>query len=318
MGYDIRCISGYETTPPDRCAASFDPRRLAGEEFVCGDKVAVAVAAGRTKLKMTDEGTQVGAQVVKAVWESWYADNKTGNDGERTLIWLGPGHQATMGDAAKWLSTTCDFEKENPPKYKSRPLGLLTQWLQCFSRRTHGPSGETTTLTTAGLKRALHASRQGYGSGLGTDNADVSTLRASVASQAARSCGTGRPTRPSLFADADVLPRGRCRGGTTQGRRRLPAALRGARRGPLRARRVRVPPPQGLVDALRAWVEEGKAPEVLPARMMVANSPPLGDDDDDDNRNGGSDLRRILCKYPKRAEYDGKGDIAKTENFRCE
>ncbi|KAK7998705.1 hypothetical protein PG991_015184 [Apiospora marii] len=223
---------------------------------------------------MTDEGTQVGAQVVKAVWESWYADNKTGNDGERTLIWLGPGHQATMGDAAKWLSTTCDFEKENPPKGTGPAWARTTRMCRRYGRRS------------------------------------PAKLLAPVAR-------AGRRDHP-LFADADVLPRGRCRGGTTQGRRRLPAALRGARRGPLRARRVRVPPPQGLVDALRAWVEEGKAPEVLPARMMVANSPPLGDDDDDDNRNGGSDLRRILCKYPKRAEYDGKGDIAKTENFRCE
>ncbi|KAK8077786.1 hypothetical protein PG996_003956 [Apiospora saccharicola] len=69
------------------------------------------------------------------------------------------------------------------------------------------------------------------------------------------------------------------------------------------------------VNALRAWVEEGKAPEVLPARMMVANFPPRGDDNDDDNKNGGSDMQRILCKYPKHAKCDGKGDVAKAESF---
>ncbi|KAK8077787.1 hypothetical protein PG996_003957 [Apiospora saccharicola] len=71
---------------PELCAASFDPRALAGEEFVCEDEA--AVAAGKTKLKLTEKG----ARVAQAVWEGWYVDDdetEADGGGERTLVWPG-------------------------------------------------------------------------------------------------------------------------------------------------------------------------------------------------------------------------------------
>ncbi|KAK8134302.1 hypothetical protein PG984_006314 [Apiospora sp. TS-2023a] len=310
---------------PELCAASFDPRALAGDEFVCEDEA--AVAAGKTKLKLTEKG----ARVAQAVWEGWYDEDETGADegGERTLVWPGLGHQAAIEGDIKWISTTCDFE-QNPPRCKSRALGLFTQWLQYFVRRTHEPVGES-TLTVAGLKRALHTSRQWYGSVLGTDDADLLELRASGAKlllwhgladetipyaqtqtyYEAVVAAAAAATSPSSYHDNDVdVVDDYLRYFEAPGVGHCGLGGFGFR-------------PQGLVDALRAWVEEGKAPEVLPARMMVANSPPHGDDADDDddnnnNKNGGSDMRRMLCKYPKRAKYNGKGDVAKAESFWCE
>lgn len=297
---------------PERCAASFDPRTLAGDEFVCEDET--AVAAGRTKLKLTEEG----ARVAQAVWEGWYdEDDETGADGEereRTLIWPGLGHQAAIEGEIKWISTTCDFE-QNPPRCKSRALQLFTQWLQYFIRRTREPVDET-TLTVAGLKRALHTSRQWYGSVLGTDDADLSGLRASGAKLLLWH-GLADETIPyaqtrmyyeAVVAAAAQQPPDHDDDDVADYLRYFEAP--GVGHCGLGGFGFH---PPGLVDALRAWVEEGKAPEALPARMMVANSPPRGDDD-----KKGSDMRRMLCKYPKRAKYDRKGDIAKAESFRCE
>ncbi|KAK7948604.1 uncharacterized protein PG986_009490 [Apiospora aurea] len=290
------------------CAASFDPRKLAGEEFVCEDE-----GAGGRKLKLTEKG----AQVVQAVWEGWY-DETDGKGGERTLIWPGLGHQAAMEGPFNYLRTTCDF-KSNTPKCKSAALAPSMQWLQYFIHRTHQPIDET-TLTIAGLKRALRTSRQWYESVIGTGDADLSELRASGAkmllwhgladeaipyaqtrtyyeSVVARDPANNVDDYLRLFEAPGV---GHC-GGAAGG-----VGFR----------------PEGLVGALRAWVEEGKAPEVLPAtaaaRTMVANSPPLGDDDHDDvGASSARSRQRVLCKYPKRARYDGKGDVTKAESFRC-
>ncbi|KAK8086647.1 tannase and feruloyl esterase [Apiospora phragmitis] len=242
-----------------------------------------AVGAGGRTMKLTEKG----AQVAEAVWEGWY--DEADERGERTLIWPGLGHQAAMEGPFHYLNTACDFNNtDGPPKCKSTAFGLSKQWLQYFIHRTHQPVDET-TLTVAALKQALHTSRQWYESVIGTGNADLAGLRASGAKMIIRhSHGHNVDDYLRLFEAPGV---GHCGFGGF--------GLR----------------PQGLVDVLRAWVEEGKASEVLPARMMVAISPQEGDDEGDD---GGSAMQRVLCKYPKRARYDGKGDIAKAESFRCE
>ncbi|KAK8038852.1 Tannase/feruloyl esterase [Apiospora rasikravindrae] len=284
------------------CAESFDPRKLAGEEFVCEDK-----AADGKKLKLTEKG----AQVAQTVWEGWYETN--GKSGERTLIWPGLGHQAAMEGSFNYLSTTCDF-KSNPPT-----IPIFMQWLQYFVHRTHQPVDET-TFTVSGLKRALRTSRQWYNSVIGTGDADLSDLRASgakmlmwhgLADEAIPYLQT-RTYYESVVAAAEPhSPKGvddYLRFFEAPGVAHCGAGGVGFR-------------PQGLVDTLRAWVEEGKAPEVLPAtaaRVMVANAPPQGDDDHDDDGGSARSMQRVLCKYPKRARYDGKGDIAKAESFRCE
>jgi Tannase and feruloyl esterase len=61
-----------------------------------------------------------------------------------------------------------------------------------------------------------------------------------------------------------------------------------------------------VFTALEGWVEKGSAPEVLTATK---------------NEGKGAEktvvMTRPLCPYPQVAKYDGKGDTAKAESFRC-
>ncbi|QUD90105.1 tannase/feruloyl esterase family alpha/beta hydrolase [Phenylobacterium montanum] len=60
------------------------------------------------------------------------------------------------------------------------------------------------------------------------------------------------------------------------------------------------------LDALTAWVEDGKAPDQLVVAKRAGDSP------------AGPVLRtRPLCAFPRRAEWDGKGDRDKAESWRC-
>ncbi len=57
------------------------------------------------------------------------------------------------------------------------------------------------------------------------------------------------------------------------------------------------------VEAIRAWVEEERAPERLVASKL--------------DTDGGTTLNRPLCPYPQVAEYDGSGDVNDEGSFRC-
>ena len=57
-----------------------------------------------------------------------------------------------------------------------------------------------------------------------------------------------------------------------------------------------------MIPVLEAWVEQGKAPDAIPARR---------------ERNGVLDRSRVLCAWPAAARYSGTGDPADARNFRC-
>ncbi|KUM56866.1 hypothetical protein ACN42_g10335 [Penicillium freii] len=59
--------------------------------------------------------------------------------------------------------------------------------------------------------------------------------------------------------------------------------------------------PLTTFDALRSWVEEGIAPEDLPANF---------------NGIGGVEQGRILCPYPAKAVYQG-GNVSDAKSFKC-
>src|SRR5262249_38750856 len=62
------------------------------------------------------------------------------------------------------------------------------------------------------------------------------------------------------------------------------------------------PAPTGTLEALLAWVEEGKAPDTLPAvrREQAATT-----------------RTRPLCQYPQVAKYKGSGSTDDAANFSC-
>jgi len=57
-----------------------------------------------------------------------------------------------------------------------------------------------------------------------------------------------------------------------------------------------------MIPVLEAWVEQGRAPDSIPARR---------------ERNGAVDRSRVLCPWPNVARYSGSGDPADARNFRC-
>ena len=57
-----------------------------------------------------------------------------------------------------------------------------------------------------------------------------------------------------------------------------------------------------MLAALEQWVEQGKAPDSIPASRVV---------------NGRVDRTRPLCSYPQHATYRGSGDINDAVNFVC-
>jgi hypothetical protein len=59
--------------------------------------------------------------------------------------------------------------------------------------------------------------------------------------------------------------------------------------------------PSGQLDALLAWVEDGKAPATLPASRPTPEGP----------------RTRILCPYPMVSKYKGSGSTNDAANFSC-
>ena len=63
------------------------------------------------------------------------------------------------------------------------------------------------------------------------------------------------------------------------------------------------PQPTGVLDALVAWVEDGKAPETLTATRR--------------DQTGAVTRSRPLCQYPLVAKYRGTGSTDDARNFVC-
>jgi feruloyl esterase len=57
-----------------------------------------------------------------------------------------------------------------------------------------------------------------------------------------------------------------------------------------------------MVTALEQWVEQGKAPDQIPASRV---------------RDGKTDRSRPLCPYPMVATYTGSGSTDDAANFVC-
>jgi feruloyl esterase len=57
-----------------------------------------------------------------------------------------------------------------------------------------------------------------------------------------------------------------------------------------------------MIDAMSAWVEQGKAPDRIEASRVRA---------------GKTDRTRPLCPYPQVAVYNGSGSTDESANFSC-
>jgi len=60
------------------------------------------------------------------------------------------------------------------------------------------------------------------------------------------------------------------------------------------------------ISALEKWVENGQAPDAIPATHFVNNNPALG-----------VDRTMPLCAFPEEAQYSGSGDVNSAANWAC-
>ncbi|GME48467.1 Potassium transporter [Neofusicoccum parvum] len=209
----------------------------------------------------------------------------TGTD--NTAPWYTPGHAANMTSTNSLAATTCTANGT----CTGSPLRLFTDWLTHFVAAS--PSFPTTNLSRSAYLALYHAATTSpHLSALSTSSPSLATFRA-AGGKLLTYHGTADP----------IIPLGNTRHHHARAAAANPR-LRDFFRyfeapGVAHCSGGAGPQPEGAFAALVAWVERGEAPEVLVGTMA----------------SGGE---RVLCLYPRRAVWDGVGEVGEVGSWRCE
>jgi feruloyl esterase len=222
--------------------------------------------------------TQTDADVIRKMWEG----PKT-TDGK--FLWYGLPRGADL--TALWASRGTPL--------KAQAFGISLEWFRYFL--SQNPQLDAATITPDLYERFFEQSVEQYTAVIGTDSADLKGFLArggkailwhGNADQLISASGTvdyykrvqqqmGGAQKTAEFIRLFLAPGiGHCAGG--------PGAM-----------------PSGQLDALVSWVEDGKAPAILPASRPMP----------------GGTRTRILCQYPLVPKYKGKGSTDDAANFAC-
>jgi len=225
--------------------------------------------------------TGTDAAIIRTLW-----DGPTREDG--SFRWYGYSRGANLTGVAGSRGT--------PPK--PEPFFVATDWLKYWI--TQNRDFDWTTMTPAAYQRYWDQSDEQYGSVIGTDNPDLTAFRdhggktiiwhgladelitaqSSIDYYKRVQARMGGAEKTAEFARLYLAPGvGHCDGGPG-------------------------PQPTGVLDALVAWVEEGKEPETLLAIRR-------------DRTTGAVVRSRPLCQYPLVAKYRGSGSTDEARNFVC-
>jgi hypothetical protein len=223
--------------------------------------------------------TAADAALVRQLW-----DGPRREDG--SFLWIG---------APKGSSLTALSGSRGDPLEPQAMSITLDWWLYFLSQ---DPDFDWRTLSHAGFVRFFEQSVEQFGLVIGTDNPDLRAFRdrggkAIVwhgwADQLISAYGTtnyyervlaemGGASQTDDFFRLFMAPGvGHCAGGAG-------------------------PTPYGQLEALLAWVEDGDAPDMLPAALR---------------EQGVITRSRPLCQYPLVARYRGNGSTDEAENFVC-
>lgn len=224
--------------------------------------------------------TQADADIIRKLWEGPRRE-----DG--TFLWYGLARGADLN--ALWSSRGTPL--------RPTTFGISMDWFRYFL--TQDPKLDGNALTPAAYERLWEQSMEQYGSVIGTDNPDLAAFRdrggkAIVwhgwADQLISAEGTidyytrvqqemGGAKKTAEFLRLFMAPGvGHCGGGAG-------------------------PTPTGVLDAILAWVEDGKAPETLLAVRR--------------DQSGAVTRSRPLCAYPLVAKYKGRGSTDDAASFAC-
>ncbi|KAK4141255.1 tannase and feruloyl esterase [Dichotomopilus funicola] len=252
----------------DKCLTTFDPFSLVGQKLKCnGDQEESEALI-----------SEAAAVVANATW-------KGRRNAQGVQVWPGldPGTDITAGVATtNCTSGTC----------VGVPLPIATQWLTLFVARD--PDFDLSNLTHGEFDWLAHQGQQRYGSFIGTDDPDLSAFHGAggklvtfhgLVDQLLPPKGTVNyykkvsgviPEVDDFYRHFEGPGLGHCGIMGTSGL------------------------PVGLFDQLRAWVENGTAPDQT--RVDITDLE-------------GETQRRILCPYPQKAVFDK--DCGATGDEKC-
>ncbi len=223
--------------------------------------------------------TESDVDIIRKMW-----DGPRQQDGGP--LWYGQARGADLNALAP---------RGDLPRFRAFPFsdGWLKYWL------TQNPQFDWTTITPAAYQTYWDQSYEEYGNVIGTDNVDLSAFRDrggkmiiwhGWADQLITPYGTihyykrvqqqmGGATKTAAFAQLYLAPGvAHCEGGLG-------------------------PEPDGVLDALIKWVEDGTAPTTLMAARR--------------DQSGAVTRSRPLCQYPLVAKYKGTGSTDEAANFIC-
>jgi hypothetical protein len=198
-------------------------------------------------------------------------------------IWAGPGVWSGLPKGTPFWGVA------NTQDGAGVPFPISDNWIKHFLVKD--PGFDTSTLTYADWYRLFAQSQREYASIIDTSNPDLTEFRA----------GGGKLLTWHGEADEVIFPTG-----TTQYWNRVEHATPGRNSDFYRLFMAPGvghcvggvgPAPTDPLAALVAWVEEGKAPETLPAANATST--------------------RSLCQYPLVNRYKGKGDPNDATSYRC-
>jgi tannase/feruloyl esterase len=224
--------------------------------------------------------TEADATVIRRLWEGPRRE-----DG--SFLWYGLPRGADLN--ALWTSRGTPL--------RPQPFGITMDWFRFFLAQD--PKFEWTAITPAAYERFWDQSVEQYGSVIGTDDPDLTAFRDRG----------GKAIVWHGWADQLITAEG-----TIDYYTRVEQRMGGAKQT---AEFVRLfmapgvghcgggagPAPSGQLDALLAWVEDGKAPERLTAARR--------------DQAGAITRSRPLCPYPLVAKYAGSGSTDDASSFVC-
>jgi hypothetical protein len=224
--------------------------------------------------------TEADAAIIRRLWEG-----PRHQDG--TFMWYGLPRGADLNAL---------FTSRGTP-LKPVPFGISMDWFRYFLLQD--PKFDGNAITQDMFERLWEQSVEQYGAVFGTDNPDLSAFR----DRGGKSIVWHGWADQLIFAEGTIDYYGRVQkemGGakkTAEFMRLFMAPGVGHCSGGTG------PAPTETLDALLAWVEDGKAPDTLPAVRR--------------DQSGAITRRRPLCQYPLVAKYKGSGSTDDATNFVC-
>ncbi|EOD42910.1 putative feruloyl esterase b precursor protein [Neofusicoccum parvum UCRNP2] len=247
---------------PQGCA--FDPLSVVGLEIACGD--------------FSTPISEEAATIVQKAWSG--ARTQTGN-----FSWYGLNPGAPLSGL---VNTSCSGQD-----CTGAPFYIAEEWIKFWIKRD--ASFDPTSISHAEYDAIFHRSVNQYKSIIGTDDPNLSEFKEAG----------GKMITWHGLADPVIFPEGST--DYYENVLELDAAAHDFYRyfkapGVGHCSGGSGPVPTAAFDSLVAWVEQGVAPDSLPASVVVS----------------GSNVTREqnLCPYPLVSAYTG-GDPMKAESFEC-